>query len=152
MARNGFRRNYHTRCLKSGASEFVIEVVDSILECMIHICIKEIWYSEITSMVCYWYNINILHKFDTTNVFGNTKLCSNFTYNDNMPFHATEECCWLGLQWFESVSFCKLKCQAFHFSWLTVISLRNVYGLWIGSQRVERFPFAFSSCKTLTLK
>ena len=34
--------------------------------------IQEIWHmnSEISPMVCYWYNINILHKFGTTNVLG----------------------------------------------------------------------------------
>ena len=78
MARNGFRRNYHTRCLKNGASDCVIEVVHTIYEYMLHIWFKEIWHititclysSETSSMVCYWYNINILHTFGTTNVLG----------------------------------------------------------------------------------
>ena len=71
MVRNGLRRNYHTRCLKNGASDGVIEVVDTIWY----------WYYFIFdsrkygifrdhSMVCYWYNINILHTFRTTNVLG----------------------------------------------------------------------------------
>ena len=37
---------------------------------MVYEQITRLCSSENTSMVCYWYNINILPKFDTTNVLG----------------------------------------------------------------------------------
>ena len=155
MARNGLRRNYHTRCLKSGASDCVIAVVDTIYEYMIHIWFKEIWHmnSEISPMVCYWYNINILHKFGTTNVLGTQ------SYAQMLP---TLTLC----HFMQRKNVFGLDCNDLNQFRLANLYIRPFIRLMLKFYQhlqyaiscngrlslVDRFPFAFSNWKTVTLK
>ena len=163
MARNGFRRNYHTRCLKNGASDGVIEVVDTIWY----------WYYFIFdsrkygifrdhSMVCYWYNINILHTFGTTNVLGTQSYAQILPTLTICHFMQRKNVVGWDCNDLNQFRFANLYIRPFirpfikfypHWQYAISCNGRIVVG-WDCNDlnQVDRFPLAFSNWKAVTLK